>query len=89
MKLKFIEADKRWIIGFGVFSPGWSDKVEDELGERLLKTGHFKEIKKVEIKKVEIKKVERKIRQKSKKKGVKDNEYTQTHRNQKRNYLGN
>lgn len=65
MKLKFIETDKRWIIGFGVFSPGWTDKVEDEVGEKLLKTGHF-----LEIKKVEIKKVERIIRQKSKKKGV-------------------
>jgi len=76
MKLKFTETDKRWIVGFGVFSPGWSDNVEDELGEKLLSTGHFKEIKKIEIKKVE-----RKIRQKSKKKGVKDNEYIKTYRN--------
>ena len=65
MKLKFIETDKRWIVGFGVFSPGWTDKVEDELGKKLLKTGHF-----IEIKKIEIKKVEKKIKQKSKKKGV-------------------
>ena len=79
MKLKFIETDKRWIVGFGVFSPGWTDEVEEESGEKLLATGHFKEIKKVE----------RKIRQKSKKKGVKDNEYIKTHRNQKRNCLGN
>jgi len=79
MKLKFIETDKRWIVGFGVFSPGWTDEVEEESGEKLLKTGHFKEIKKVE----------KKIRQKSKKKGVKDNEHIKTHRNQKRSYLGN
>jgi len=84
MKLKFIETDKRWIIGFGIFSPGWVDEVKEELGEKLLSTDHFKEIKKIEIKKVE-----RKIRKKSKKKGVKDNEYIKTHRNQKRNCLGN
>jgi len=84
MKLKFIETDKRWIIGLGVFSPWWTDEVEDELGKKLLKTGHFEEIKKIKRKKVE-----RKIKQKSKKKGVKNNEHTKTRRNQKRGYLGN
>ncbi|GAI73873.1 unnamed protein product [marine sediment metagenome] len=58
MKLKYNRNSELEIVGFGVYSPGWKDEVEDNLGKKMLDTGYFDEVKEKEIK-----------RKKSKKKG--------------------
>jgi len=59
MKLKFKGIDERWIVGFGVYRPGETREIKDNiLSKSMLETGYFDEIK------------EKKIKKKSKKKGV-------------------
>ena len=59
MLLKYNQNSELEIVGFGVYSPGWKDEVEDKLGKKMLDTGYFNLVK------------ERKIKvKKSKKKGV-------------------
>ena len=59
MLLKYNQNSELEIVGFGVYSPGWKDEVEDELGKKMLDTGYFDLVK---GRKIKVKK--------SKKKGV-------------------
>ena len=59
MILKYNRNSELEIVGFGVYSPGWKDEVEDELGKKMLDTGYFDLVKERK----------RKVK-KSKKKGV-------------------
>ena len=45
MKMRFNRSSELEVVGFGVFKPNQTIKIDDELGKKYLATGYFNLVK--------------------------------------------